>query len=60
MNALMPLVAALSTATTFDDSLNMCKENGEGMAKLMVKLAWATYVSDTGNLPPDLGAMCLV
>jgi hypothetical protein len=35
-------------------------EAGEGTAKLMAKLGRATYVMDTGNLPPDPGAMSLV
>jgi dihydroxyacetone kinase len=30
------------------------------MVKLTAKLGRATYVTDTGNLPPDPGAMSLV
>ena len=33
---------------------------GEGTAKLMAKLGRATYVTDTGNLPPDPSALNLV
>ena len=33
---------------------------GEGTASLTAKLGRATYVTDTGNLPPGSGAMSLV
>jgi dihydroxyacetone kinase len=35
----------------------VCKQGG---AKLTAKLGRATYIMDTGNLPPDPGAMSLV
>ena len=60
MDALIPFVAALSKATTFGDAVEACKAGGEGTAKLTAKLGRATYVTDTGNLPPDPGAMSLV
>ena len=60
MDALIPFVAALSKATTFGDAVEACKVGGEGTAKLTAKLGRATYVTDTGNLPPDPGAMSLV
>ena len=34
--------------------------SGEGTAKSIAKLGRATYVTDTGDLPPDPGAMSLV
>ncbi|KDR72886.1 hypothetical protein GALMADRAFT_252217 [Galerina marginata CBS 339.88] len=60
MDALIPFVDALSTATTFEDAVRTCREGGEGTARLVAKLGRATYVTDTGNLPPDPGAMSLV
>jgi dihydroxyacetone kinase len=60
MDALIPFVAALSKATTFGDAVEAYKAGGEGTAELMAKLGRATYVTDTGNLPPDPGAMSLV
>jgi dihydroxyacetone kinase len=55
MDALIPLVDAVSKATTFGDPVEAWKLGGEGTAKL----GRATYVMDTGNLPPDPGAMSL-
>ena len=60
MDALIPFVAALSKATMFGDAVEACKAGGEGTAKLTAKLGRVTYVTDTGNLPPDPGAMSLV
>jgi dihydroxyacetone kinase len=60
MDALIPFVGALSSATNFGDAVEACKVGGEGTAKLTAKLGRATYVTDTGNLPPDPGAMSLV
>jgi len=60
MDALIPFVAALSKATTFGVAVKACKADGQGTVKLMAKLGRATYVMDTGNLPPDPGAMSLV
>lgn len=60
MDALIPFVEALGTAKTFADAARACKEGGEGTAALTAKLGRATYVGDTGNLPPDPGAMSLV
>jgi dihydroxyacetone kinase len=56
MDALILFIAALSRATTFEDAVEACKAGGEGTPKL----ERATYVTDTGNLPPDPGAMSLV
>ena len=44
-----------SRPTTFGDMVEVCKAGGEGTAKLTAKLGRATYVMDTGNLPPDRG-----
>jgi len=55
-----PFVGTLSSATTFGDAVEACKVSGEGTAKLTAKLGRATYVTDTGILPPDPGAMSLV
>jgi len=60
MDALIPLVAAVSKAMTFEDAVEAWKLGGEGTAKLMAKRGRATYVMDTGNLPPEPGAMSLV
>lgn len=60
MDALIPFVESLSTTSTFEEAANICKEGGEGTAKLVAKLGRASYVSDNGNLPPDPGAMSLV
>jgi len=58
MGALISFIAALSTkATTFGDAVGACKLGG---AKLTAKLGRATYVMDTGDLPPDPDAMSLV
>ena len=35
--------------------MEACKAGGEGTAELTAKLGRATYVTDTGNLPPDQG-----
>ncbi|KIY44664.1 dihydroxyacetone kinase [Fistulina hepatica ATCC 64428] len=60
MDALIPFVEALATASTFSEAAAACKAGGEGTAKLTAKLGRATYVGDNGNLPPDPGAMSLV
>ena len=53
-------MGALSSATTFGDAVETCKLGWESTAGLTVKLRRATYVTDTGNLLPDPGAMSLV
>jgi dihydroxyacetone kinase len=60
MDTLILFVAALSKATTFGNVVEAYKLGGEGVVKLTAKLGRATYVTDTGNLPPDPGAMSLV
>ncbi|KAJ7641469.1 Dak1 domain-containing protein [Roridomyces roridus] len=60
MDALIPFVEALETASDFEAAVEACRAGGEGTAKLVAKLGRATYVGDNGNLPPDPGAMCLV
>ena len=49
MDALIPLITALSTATTFGDAAEACKAGGEDTAGLTARLGTATYVTDTGN-----------
>jgi dihydroxyacetone kinase len=49
VDALIPLVAAGSKATTFGDAVEAWKLGGEGTAKLTAKLGRATYVMDTGT-----------
>ena len=49
------LYPALYCVMAFGDAVEACKVGGEDTAKLTVKLGRATYVTDTGYLPPDLG-----
>lgn len=57
MDALIPLAAAVSKATTSGDAAEACKAGG---VKLKAKSRRVTYVTDTDNLQPDPGAMSLV
>ena len=50
MDALIPLITALSTATTLGDAAEACKAGGEGTAGLTAKLGTVTHVTDTGDL----------
>ena len=59
MGTLIPFVGALSKAMTFGDAVEACKVGEEGATGLTAKLRKA-YITDTGNLPPDSGAMNLV
>ena len=60
MDAVIRSWDALSKTMPFGDAVEACKVGGEGTAGLTAKLVRATYVTDTGNLPPDPGAMRLV
>ena len=60
IDALIPFVGALFKATKFADAVEACKVGREGTAGLTAKLGRARYATDTGNLPPDSGAMSLV
>ncbi|KAH8826708.1 Dak1 domain-containing protein [Flagelloscypha sp. PMI_526] len=60
MDALIPLVESLSCAESFEEVKEATRKGGEGTKELKAKLGRATYVGDSGDLPPDPGAMSLV